>query len=201
MSYSYSGYLRPWMQDISRMWDEGLTTFEIATVINRDIQLHPEKLQDWPSHWGRPSPSSTMVRYVLERIRPDNIDSARPAAGTYPTEQRWTALIPRPMAKAQARWERRRMVHNMHAAGVAPTDIARRFGISRSRVWQLLQRAPTARSPFERYLSEDKADLKVLASSHRLRLWAEHRRSDLQIYIDTEITQHTCLTEHTCLTG
>lgn len=165
---AYTGYLKPWLSEINKLWDQGQTQKQIAAVICKKIEKSKEfKASYYYKQWGLPRLSSSMIHYVLERTRGPLEKRSNPY--DYPTAERWRSLLPSKVAHDQARWERLREMHNMLKLGFTLNKIALRMGISRVRVRQLTLR-PLSRSPLEVYLDEN--NLFALSKSEKLRNWA-----------------------------
>jgi predicted DNA-binding protein YlxM (UPF0122 family) len=160
--HQYRGYLLPWLNFIHDSYGNGQGSTAIAKAIYEDIVKHPEKVTD-PYYKRRgitPLPSSSVVRYVLERTYPGYVEPRGQVNSAYPTEPRWQAILTPELANAQGRWERTRAMLNMYRAGFSLAEVGQRFGISRERVRQLISHhcrlsAKKQLSPLERYLHDD----------------------------------------------
>lgn len=74
----------------------------------------------------------------------------------------WFAVAPRGVAAQQVAWERAQRLIRMRAAGMAYAEIARREGVSRSRVSQITGEGAGV-SPLRRWLASS-GDIAALAA-------------------------------------
>lgn len=62
----YTGYLAPWTNEIVQLFQAGQTPVQIADNISKPVQAHYEKDNRWNGY--TPSPTGTMISYVLRRV-------------------------------------------------------------------------------------------------------------------------------------